>query len=289
MFVASCMQQVARTPPTITSSNTLPPVATKVSTSDFAKFNHQISEHEKFECIACHRREGKERQLEYAGHESCVGCHLNEFTSTSSADSNRAMCAICHSSLDSADPPMRPFPTKFREGFSTRFDHGAHERGAGRPAAGCAFCHSPSGPGQSIPNGIVTHNHCYTCHTPDTKIGSCNTCHEIKPYQRTLMSQYAFRAIFSHGDHRGVNCADCHNVVNGAAQGRQVTNIAIRQHLTAPGNNCLQCHNGRRAFTGNNPFDVASCSRCHAGSGPSRISSTSLPEGTTPAEPLPTP
>ena len=289
LFLASCIERSPRIPVTITGSNTLPPVTARVSTSNFDKFSHKIPEHEKFDCVSCHQREGKQRELEFAGHESCVGCHLSQFISKTVSEDNRAMCAICHASLDSNDPPMKAFPTRFKEGFNMKFDHAAHERGKGRPAQGCAFCHSPSGPGQTIPSGIDTHNNCYTCHTPESKIGSCTTCHEIAPYRRTLMSQYSFRGIFTHGDHRGVSCSDCHNTIAGAGQGRQVTNIEIRQHLTAPGNNCLQCHNGRRAFTGNNPFDVASCSRCHGSSGPSQISSTSLPEGTTPDPPPATP
>ncbi len=288
IFAASCIQQGDRVNVPLTSAETPEPIAVRDSDSTFAEFSHTIPEHKEFECASCHRREGKSTQLEYAGHDSCVGCHIGQFINNAVTDENRAMCAICHSSLDSKDPPMKAFPVSFKEGFNMKFDHAAHERGEGRPANGCAFCHSPSGPGQSIPSGITSHNNCYTCHTPDTKISSCNVCHELAPYRRTTMSQYNFRGIFTHRDHRGVGCSDCHNVIAGAAQGRQVTNIAIRQHLTAPGNNCLMCHNGRRAFTGNDPFNVASCSRCHGSSGPSRIQGTSLPDGTvpdTPAEP----
>lgn len=283
VFVASCIQQAARTPVTTTSSERPGPIAQKASDSNFDKFSHLIDEHKQFECVSCHRREGKQRELEFAGHESCVGCHMSQFTSKSVTDENRAMCSICHENVESSDPPMRAFPAKFKEGFNMKFEHAAHDNGAGRPAQGCAFCHSPAGAGQTIPSGIDTHNNCYTCHTPDTKIGSCTTCHEIAPYRRTLASNYNFRAIFRHSDHtarQGVNCNECHNVVNGAAQGRQVTNIAILQHLTTPGNNCLSCHNGRRAFTGNNPLDVASCGRCHTG-----MANVPLPNGTYPEEP----
>ncbi len=288
IFAASCMQQANRVDVTLTSAETPEPIAVRASDSTFEKFSHTIPEHKEFECATCHQREAKSRELKFAGHESCVGCHLSQFIDNSVTTENRAMCSICHSSLDSTDPPMKPFPTKFKEGFNMKFNHGAHERGEGRPANGCVFCHSPSGPGQTIPSGIDTHNNCYTCHTPESKVSSCSVCHELAPYRRTTMSQYNFRGIFTHRDHRGVGCGDCHNVIAGAPQGRQVTNIAIRQHLTQPGNNCLMCHNGRRAFTGNDPFNVASCARCHGSSGPSMIRGTSLPEGTvpdTPAEP----
>ena len=288
IFAGSCVHQGNKISVPLTSAETPEPIAIRTSDSTFKEFSHAIPEHKEFECISCHRREGKSRELEFAGHESCVGCHMGQFIDNSVTNENRAMCAICHSSLDSNQPPMNAFPAKFKEGFNMRFDHAAHERGEGRPGNGCAFCHSPSGPGQTIPAGIETHNNCYTCHTPDSKVASCSVCHELAPYRRTTMSQYNFRGIFTHGDHRGVGCSDCHNVIPDAPQGRQVTNIAIRQHLTSPGNNCLMCHNGRRAFTGNDPLNITSCARCHGSSGPSRISGTSLPEGTvadTPIEP----
>jgi len=270
VFVVSCIQQAARTPPAITSSERPEPVAQKASDSNFDKFSHTVPEHKEFDCIACHRREGKQRELEFAGHESCVGCHLNQFIDNTVTDENRAFCAICHENVESNDPPMRAFPAKFKEGFNMKFEHGAHDSGAGRPAQGCAFCHQPAGAAQTIPSGIDTHNNCYTCHTPESQIGSCNVCHEIAPYRRTLVSQYNFKAIFRHSDHtarQGVNCNECHRVVNGAPQGRQVTNIAILQHRTTPGNNCLQCHNGRRAFSGNDLTRPQTCAQCHKNMG----------------------
>lgn len=282
VFVASCIKQGEKTPVPLTASETPEPPVIKVSDSTFSKFNHTIDEHKQFECVSCHRRETKAKQLEFAGHDSCVGCHLSQFTNPGEKP---AMCAICHDKMDVTPPTMKTFPAKFIEGFNMKFDHAAHETGKGRPAAGCAHCHSPSGPGQTIQSGIDTHSNCYACHTPETKIGSCATCHALGPYNRTLQSEYNFKAIFRHGDHtarQGVSCNECHNVIPGAPNSRQVTNIRILQHLTSPGNNCLQCHNGRRAFTGNNPFDVNSCTRCHKG-----MVNTPLPAGTAPDEPPP--
>lgn len=265
VFAASCIRQQPRTTPTLTAAETPDPPVVNVSDSTFSKFNHSIDEHKKFDCVSCHRRDVKDKQLEFAGHDSCVGCHLSQFTNPGEKP---AMCAICHDKMDVSPPTMKPFPAKFVEGFNMKFDHASHETGKGRPAAGCAHCHSPSGPGQTIPVGIATHNNCFACHTPETKIGSCSTCHALGPYNRTTQSDYRFPAIFRHGDHtsrQGVSCSECHNVIAGAPNARQVTNIRILQHLTSPGNNCLQCHNGRRAFTGNNPLDVNSCTRCHKG------------------------
>jgi hypothetical protein len=266
LLAAACLQQAARTPPTITGAATPDPVPLRTSSKTFEKFSHQIAEHKQFNCVSCHRREGKQRELEYTGHESCVGCHMNQFTQAS-AEESPPMCFVCHDKLNVSPPTMQSFPTKFIEGFNMKFDHQAHDSGAGRPARGCAACHSPSGAGQTIQTGIDTHATCYACHTPESKIGSCVTCHELGPYRRITQASYGgFPATFSHRDHTAaqrVSCEECHNVQPGPP-GKQVTSIAILEHRTTPGNNCLKCHNGSRAFTGNvaaNP----NCSRCHVG------------------------
>jgi c(7)-type cytochrome triheme protein len=266
VFVASCMTG-ERSPVTITSSETPEPVAVKATDTDFSTFSHDIEEHKQFDCVSCHRRQTGETELKLAGHDSCVGCHLNQFINPA-----RAMCTICHTDLEGTNPPVKAFPVKFREGFNMKFDHAAHDRGEGRPAQGCTFCHDPAGPGKSIPVGIGAHTNCYTCHTPDkAEIGTCTTCHELKPYNRTSPGRYVFRAVFSHNDHsaaQGVSCGECHNVREGAPQGRQVTNIAAAQHNCGTVNNCATCHNGSRAFSGNGGgFDFSSCERCHTGSG----------------------
>ena len=278
LFAASCFKQGERTPVPLTSSDPPDPIPQRTSTRNFEDFSHKIPEHQQFACDTCHTRSGKSIMSKFGGHESCIGCHLNQFTDRD----EQAMCAICHTDTKSSDPPVKAFPTKFVEGFNMRFDHASHDNGPGRPAEGCSACHDPAGPGKTIPIGIQAHANCYGCHTPESKLGSCSVCHQLGPYNRTTRSEYNFRGIFTHGDHNGIGCGECHSVRAGRPNAQQVTNIAIRQHLTAPGNNCLQCHNGRRAFTGNNPLDVGSCSRCHGSSGPSRISSTSLPAGTAP-------
>lgn len=261
IFAASCLNQAAKVPVTITSEETPEPIAVRTSASTFQNFSHEIEEHKQFECSSCHRREGKSLDLEFAAHESCIGCHLNQFTSK-----EPAMCSICHKDLKSVPPAMNEFPVRFREGFNAKFDHADHDSGEGRPAQGCVSCHSPAGAGKTIPGGFRTHANCYTCHTAESKIGSCNVCHELAPYSRTPQSRYVFRAVFTHGDHNSVGCGDCHNVVARASQGRQVTNITASEHAGGS-NNCYMCHNGSRAFGGNGPNDFANCARCHKGSG----------------------
>ena len=284
VFVASCLKQGEKAKVPLTASETPEPPAIKASDSTFSKFSHTVAEHKQFDCVSCHRRDSKQKQLEFAGHDSCVGCHLSQFTNPGEKS---AMCSICHDKMEATPPTMRAFSTRFKEGFNMKFDHAAHDSGKGRPAQGCAACHSPSGPGQSIPSGIDTHNTCYVCHTPESKIGSCNVCHALAPYDRTRQSEYNFKAIFRHGDHsyrQGINCDDCHKVVAGAPMSRQVTTISVLQHRAAPGTNCLACHNGRRAFTGNNPLDVGSCTRCHKGSGFSALPAETVSDETPPSE-----
>jgi len=276
VFAASCLKQGERVAVPLTSADTPDPVPARTTTATFEAFSHKIPEHKQFACDTCHTRAGSGITSKFGGHESCIGCHLNQFTSRE----DQAMCTICHTDTKSSEPPVKTFPANFIEGFNMKFDHAAHDSGEGRPAQGCAACHNPSGPGQTIPIGINAHADCYGCHTPDKKIGSCSTCHQLGPYNRTTQSEYSFRAIFRHGDHRGVGCGECHSVRGGVSNSQQVTMIAIRQHLTAPGNNCLQCHNGRRAFTGNDPLNITSCARCHGSSGPSSISGSTLPAGT---------
>jgi len=264
IFAASCIEQAAKTPVTLTASETPDPVPQRASDKTFKAFSHKIAEHQQFECNSCHQREGRSRDLEYTGHESCIGCHLNQFTSQ-----EPTMCAICHKDLKANPPTMQNFPVTFVEGFNMKFDHGAHDSGAGRPPEGCASCHRSSGAGKTIPAGFQAHATCYTCHTAESKIGQCNVCHELAPYSRTPQSRYVFKAVFRHDDHsaaQGVTCAECHNVRPGAPQSRQVTNISAQEHNGA-GNNCATCHNGTRAFGGNGANDFANCARCHKGSG----------------------
>lgn len=258
IFAASCIQQEPRLAVTITSSEAPEPLAVSVSEKGFEAFSHKIPEHKEFECASCHRREGRSLDMDFAGHDSCVGCHLNQFTDVES----QTMCAICHTANA---PEMLKFPTRFKESFNVKFDHADHDGGEGRPPEGCASCHKPAGRGRSIPISFQAHANCYTCHTAESEIGSCSVCHELGPYSRTPPGRYVF-AAFSHGDHGGVGCADCHTVLRkGAPQGRQVTNIAVAQHNCGSVNNCATCHNGSTAFSGDDILNMASCLRCHTG------------------------
>src|SRR5436190_6145166 len=92
VFAASCIKQEEKVKVPLTAAETPEPPVVKASDSNFASFNHKIAEHKQFDCVSCHRRESKDKTLEYAGHDSCVGCHLNQFIENKATDQNKAMC-----------------------------------------------------------------------------------------------------------------------------------------------------------------------------------------------------
>ncbi|MGB7070205.1 MAG: cytochrome c3 family protein [Pyrinomonadaceae bacterium] len=265
-IAASCIQQKAEGPDlAITASEPYRPESIRVTKNkDWDKFTHRVPEHDQIECNSCHARDAaKPYKLEYAGHDSCIGCHLNEWTNVKSG-----ICVNCHNNLTAIPATMRKFPTKFRDGFNMKFDHADHDSGQGRPPQGCASCHESAGAAKTIPAGISAHVSCYNCHTPESKIGSCNTCHTLAPYSRTRPSRAVFKAVFRHSDHtesQGTSCSECHSVRAGAPQSRQVSTPAAVQHC-GRGNavECRTCHDGGRAFGGD---DFSSCARCHTGAG----------------------
>src|SRR5687768_16319613 len=96
LFIASCMQQQPELEVTVTSSEPQPPVTVEASDKKFERFDHKIPEHKEFECASCHRREGRSLNMEFPGHEACIGCHLSQFVDPELQDKTKAMCSICH-------------------------------------------------------------------------------------------------------------------------------------------------------------------------------------------------
>src|SRR5687767_14370774 len=94
---ASCLQQGERLTPALTASETPNAIPETASAKTFESFSHNVKEHDQFACVTCHEREGRSTKIDLAGHESCIGCHLNQFIDDRVTDENRAMCAICHS------------------------------------------------------------------------------------------------------------------------------------------------------------------------------------------------
>ena len=251
-------------------SVTWPLQAAQGANQDYSTFSHQTPDHAAQACSACHRREAdNSARPRLPGHKSCTGCHLNQFVTP-----DTPMCVICHTSLSEASTPLKAFPANFKESFNLKFDHAQHMTGAARPPVGCASCHNRPlrrGVALSIPAGLAAHNQCYSCHTPLSRtaagrdMASCSACHEQSAYIRTSTNARAFRYSFSHADHgarQRLGCTDCHTVIAGLRQSRQVTAPSPVQHFPAGGLSCATCHNGKRAF-GDTEF--ADCRRCHKG------------------------
>ena len=233
--------------------------------ADFSKFLHNSPRHAALACADCHRRDNSTRP-NLPGHKACTDCHLPQFVTA-----NQPMCAICHTDLNSQNPPVKSFPSI--RSFNAKFDHAQHNTGAARPASGCVACHTPASrrsAAMTIPAGFNAHGQCYTCHTSNAQsngrdIASCGVCHsQSARFFRTSTNARAFRASFSHATHgarQRLGCADCHNLRAGLPQSRQVTAPSVSQHFnTTRAQSCMTCHNGRRAF---GDADFNDCKRCH--------------------------
>ena len=229
---------------------------------DYSKFLHSTQNHARLPCLLCHRRDSNApvpRRPGASQHLPCAGCHAQQFASADSP-----ICTICHTDVKSG--ALKPFP-RLRS-FRMRFDHARHMKMGN---VSCVTCHRPSrgGVALSIPAGFNAHTTCYRCHTPRAQssgrdISSCGTCHQLGGYARTPQFTRAFRVGFSHAKHGKMICNECHQVRAGMPQRRQVTNPEpLNHHATGRGQSCMTCHDGKRAFGGD---DFSACKRCHTGS-----------------------
>lgn len=239
-------------------------VSAQWPTGDYSKFPHANPMHSRLPCLLCHRREGTSTRPAMPGgngHAPCLGCHSQQF-----GNSENPVCTICHTDVKSgalkAFPPMKS--------FRMTFDHARH---LGMGQVNCGTCHQPArgGAALTIPSGFNAHAVCYRCHGPQAKsngrdISSCGTCHRLGSYSRTPTSAPAFRLGFSHAKHDGparLECKECHSVKAGLSQRRQVTTPeAANHHASGKTLSCQTCHNGTRAFGGD---DFSACKRCHTG------------------------
>jgi c(7)-type cytochrome triheme protein len=228
---------------------------------DYSKFLHSSRNHARLPCLLCHRRDSNSPRPQLPGqseHAPCAGCHAQQFS-----NSDSPICTICHADVKSGT--LKSFPRL--QSFSMKFDHSLHVQKQG---VNCATCHRPGrgGAAMSIPSGFNAHTTCYRCHTPRAQsqgrdISSCRTCHQLGSYSRTPEYAQAFRVGFSHTRHQELNCTECHQVRAGMPQRRQVTAPAPLNHHARPGSeSCMSCHNGKRAFGGD---DFSVCKRCHTG------------------------
>ena len=229
--------------------------------TDLSRFRHDNPNHSRLPCLLCHRRESNSARPQMPGgsnHLPCTGCHVQQF-----AKSDGPVCTICHTDVRSG--AVKPFP--HLKSFRATFDHGRHENMRG---LSCSTCHRPlrGGVALSIPAGFSAHNTCFSCHkagaqTGGRDISSCGLCHQPGGYSRTPETAAAFRVGFSHAKHQKSSCSQCHDVRAGMPQRRQVTQPQpFHHHATGRGQSCMSCHNGTRAFGGD---DFSVCVRCHKG------------------------
>jgi c(7)-type cytochrome triheme protein len=228
---------------------------------DYSKFLHSSRNHARLPCLLCHRRESNSPRPQLpgqSGHTPCTGCHAQQFS-----NSDSPICTICHTDVKSG--AVKAFPRL--KSFRMTFDHSLHVKMQG---VNCATCHRPSrgGTALSIPSGFNAHQTCYRCHTPRAQsagrdISSCRTCHQLGSYQRTSEYAQAFRVGFSHAKHQKEGCNECHQIRAGMPQRSQVTQpVPLNHHARAGTLSCMTCHNGKRAFGGD---DFSVCKRCHSG------------------------
>ncbi len=229
---------------------------------DYAKFQHSSRNHSRLPCLLCHRREGNSPRPKLpgsSGHLPCAGCHAQQFSNSESP-----ICTICHTDVKAGT--LKSFPRL--KSFRMKFDHSLHVK---MESVSCATCHRPtrSGVALSIPAGFNAHTTCYQCHTPAAQSGgrdisSCGTCHQLGGYSRTPDFAQAFRVGFNHSKHQKVACNECHQVKAGMPQRKQVTAPEpLNHHATGRAQSCMTCHDGKRAFGGD---DFTVCKRCHTGS-----------------------
>jgi c(7)-type cytochrome triheme protein len=231
---------------------------------DYSKFQHASTYHARLPCLLCHRRGDNSARPAMPGsqnHLPCAGCHVKQF-----ADSSNAVCTICHNNPQAGT--LKAFSKL--SSFNMRFDHARHGRMAG---LSCTSCHKPSrgGVAMTIPVGFNAHVSCFQCHGPQAKSGdrdisSCGVCHQPGRYVRPSQSARAFTLGFSHAKHdRGerLNCSDCHRVRSGLARNEVTAPRPLNHHASPASFSCMSCHNGKKAFGGD---DFSACKRCHQGS-----------------------
>ena len=85
----------------------------------------------------------------------------------------------------------------------------------------------------------------------------CTECHS---FVRSPIQRIAYRRGFSHARHdssESLRCVDYHRVLAGRSQRKQVTvPIPLSRHAPDRGLSCMTCHDGTKAFGGD---DFSAC------------------------------
>lgn len=255
---ALSVESIAATSPFVISG--LSREAAQEGSKEFSRFSHSTTSHQRLPCLLCHRREtNSPRPVRSLQHTPCAGCHAEQF-----AASSGPICTICHTSVESKNHEIKPFPSL--KSFNMTFAHSKHRNVA------CSNCHKPlnRGVALSIPSGVDAHTTCYQCHTPRAQVSgrdnsSCATCHKPGNFSRSSTSAKAFRVGFGHEQHKrqGLSCLDCHKITSMAARSAQVSSPLPTEHPASQRvQSCETCHNDQRAF---GIAEFSNCKRCHQG------------------------
>jgi len=242
--------------------NAEPFVREQEGVKDFSQFHHDNPNHARLPCLLCHRREDNSAKPTLpgkGGHTPCTGCHQQQFNNSASP-----ICLICHT--DPQSGAMKPFPPL--RSFNVKFAHAQHTA----LGASCSTCHraNRNGVALSIPSRLNAHTVCFSCHTEKAEsngrnIASCATCHVPGSFKRSSQGSVAFRMGFSHRKHdssENLRCTECHKVRGGTSPNDVSSPVALNHHASWRVTSCKSCHNGKKAFGGD---DFSVCTRCHTG------------------------
>lgn len=270
LFAACSRQYTNEQPPRVSTNSPLAQIESQIAQAEQqrvgpVKFSHSAPMHSSLPCLLCHRRKTNSAQPSMPGgsaHVPCAGCHAKEFQ-----DSANPICVICHTNVQSG--ALKPFPTL--KSFGMTFDHYGHLKMEG---VTCSACHYPTNAGiaLSIPAGLDAHVLCYRCHTSHVEAGSrdissCGICHQLGSYVGTPEFMRGFKVGFSHAKHgttQNLTCSDCHQLQKDQPLQKQISMPQpLNHHASGRALSCMTCHNGKRAFGGD---DFSVCKRCHKSS-----------------------
>lgn len=147
-----------------------------------------------------------------------------------------------------------------------RFSHGDHR------SERCASCHdSRERHGALL---VRTAADCRTCHHVGESRADCATCHRavrtavaVVPVavNRPSRAPLTRSLRFAHATHGTVRCDRCHDATAERAPTRAACAACHDDHHTAPGVNCLSCHQAANALTTHRLADHTTCTSagCH--------------------------
>lgn len=218
-------------------------IVDSVATIGFS-FDHQ--NHSRVSCESCHNNASGNKMtainvgMHSGSVNNCATCHNGNkaFGANTFRD-----CRQCHQEVAGA------------KSFGVPFDHADHAK------TNCATCHKPTSANFSIPNGQNAHNTCFQCHSPNKPgptftSSKCFSCHQVNGSNDITAASVTIDGNFTHTKHKSFNCATCHESSKGVMA---APTVAMHKETKAT-QTCATCHNGQKAFGGDN---FTNCKLCH--------------------------